>query len=157
MVTIEDARLNGREESTYGNELSLPKAREHRVELAMQEILGLPASAIESDGRGASHPLASNETVQGRTLNRRIEVEFWYDDPLQELPDEPQLCPDNVEETVTRVYDPPWGSIPPLEFANGPPIIPPGHAENLLRPLTDISDRTHAPPPLLTYTQNQPL
>src|SRR5260370_29336677 len=103
MVTIEDARLNGREESTYGNELSLPKAREHRVELAMQEILGLPASAIESDGRGASHPLASNETVQGRTLNRRIEVEFWYDDPLQELPEEPQLCPDNVEETETKI------------------------------------------------------
>src|SRR6266581_3595985 len=122
----DDAPLTGGDESTYGNQLSLSKARAHRVALAMQEILGLPASAIESDGRGASHPLASNETVQGRTLNRRIEVEFWYDDPLQELPDEPQLCPNDVEETVTRVYDPPWGSIPPLELANGQPTIPPG-------------------------------
>ena len=77
----------------YGNHLSLSKARAHRVALAMQENLGLPGSAIESDGRGASHPLASNETAQGRAMNRRIEVEFWYDDPLQELPDEPQLCP----------------------------------------------------------------
>src|SRR6266568_557023 len=101
MRYTEDAPLTGSDESTYGNQLSLSKARAHRVALAMQEILGLPASAIESDGRGASHALASNETVQGRTLNRRIEVEFWYDDPLQELPDEPQLCPDNVEETVT--------------------------------------------------------
>ncbi len=89
----DDAPLTGRDESTYGNHLSLSKARAHRVALAMQEALGLPTSAIESDGRGASHPLASNETVQGRTLNRRVEVEFWYDDPLQELPDEPQLCP----------------------------------------------------------------
>ena len=99
----DDAPLTGRDESTYGNHLSLSKARAQRVALAMQETLGLPASAIESDGRGASHPVASNETVQGRALNRRIEVEFWYDDPLQALPDEPQLCPDDVQEVVTKV------------------------------------------------------
>src|SRR6059036_248610 len=123
----------------------------------MQKILGLPASAIESDGRGASHPLASNETAQGRRLNRRIEVEFWYDDPLQELSDEPQLCPDDVDETVTRVYDPPWGSIPPLELENGQPIIPPGYAANLRRALTDIADRTNARLQFIGYTKNEPL
>ncbi len=151
------APLTGLDESTYGNHLSLSKARAHRVALAMQQILGLPASAIESDGRGASHPLASNETVQGRTLNRRIEVEFWYDDPLQELPDEPQLCPNDVEETVTRVYDPPWGSIPPLELANGQPTIPLGYAASLRRALTDISDRTNARLRFIGYTKNERL
>src|SRR6266704_6125016 len=140
----DNAPLTGPDESTYGNHLSLSKARAHHAALAMQEILGLPTSAIESDGRGASHPLASNETVQGRTLNRRIEVEFWYDDPLQELPDEPQLCPNDVEETVTKIYDPPWGSITPLDLANGQPIIPLGYAASLRRALTDISDRTNA-------------
>src|SRR5215470_20407827 len=85
----DDAPLTSRDESLYGNQLSLSKARAQRVALAMQKILGLPASAIESDGRGASHPIASNATLQGRTLNRRVEVEFWYNDPLQELPDEP--------------------------------------------------------------------
>src|SRR5258708_23486101 len=94
----DDAPLTGSDESTYGNQLSLSKARAHRVALAMQEILGFPASAIESDGRGASHPLASNQTAQGRRLNRRIEVEFWYDDPLQELSVEPQLCPYDVDD-----------------------------------------------------------
>src|SRR5881296_3455565 len=153
----DDAPLTGSDESTYGNHLSLSKARAHRIALAMQEILGLPASAIESDGRGASHPLASNETVQGRTLNRRVEVEFWYDDPLQELPDEPQLCPNDVEETVTRVYDPPWGSIPPLELANGQPTIPPGYAASLRRALTDISDRTNARLRFIGYTKNERL
>jgi outer membrane protein OmpA-like peptidoglycan-associated protein len=82
----DDAALKDSDERNYGNQLSLSKARALRVATAMQEILGLPPSAIESDGRGATQPVASNDTVQGRALNRRIEVEFWYDDPLQELP-----------------------------------------------------------------------
>ena len=74
--------------------------------------LSLPTSAVDSDGRGTTRPLGSNATAQGRALNRRVEVEFWYDDPLQELPDEPQLCPAPGNELVTRVYDPPWGALP---------------------------------------------
>ena len=151
------APLTGLDESTYGNHLSLSKAIANRVALAMQGILGLPASVIESDGRGTSHPLASNETAQGRALNRRIEVEFWYDDPLQELSDEPQLCPDDVDETVTRVYDPPWGTIPTIELENGQPIIPPDYAANLRRALTDISDRTNARLRFIGYTKNERL
>src|SRR5499433_1732865 len=151
------APLTGLDESTYGNHLSLSKATANRVALAMQKILGLPASVIESDGRGTSHPLASNETAQGRALNRRIEVEFWYDDPLQELSDEPQLCPDDVEETVTRVYDPPSGSIPPLELADGQPIIPAGYAADLHRALTEIADRPNPRLRFIGYTKNERL
>ena len=153
----DDAPLTGRDASTYGDQLSLSKARAHRVALAEQEALGLPASAIESDGRGASHPLASNDTVQGRTLNRRIEVEFWYDDPLQELPEEPQLCPGDSFEVVTKVYDPPWGGIPKIELASGQPIIPPGYAASLSRALTEIADRTNARLRFIGYTKNERL
>src|SRR5215471_16482551 len=153
----DDAPLTVSDERTYGNQLSLSKARAYRVALAMEEVLGLPNSAIESDGRGASRPRSSNDTVQGRTLNRRVEVEFWYDDPLQELSDEPQLCPDDIDETVTRIYDPPWGSIPPLELANGQPIVPPAYAANLQRALTDISDRTNARLRFIGYTKNERL
>ncbi|HZD29259.1 MAG TPA: OmpA family protein, partial [Xanthobacteraceae bacterium] len=153
----DDAPLTGRDESVYGNQLALSKARAQRVALAMQKNLGLPASAIESDGRGASHPLASNATVQGRTMNRRIEVEFWYDDPLQELPDTPQLCPDDLEETVTRVYDPAWGSIPDIKIENGQLIIPPDYAANLHRALTEIADRTNARLRFIGYTKNEVL
>jgi outer membrane protein OmpA-like peptidoglycan-associated protein len=153
----DDAKLTERDQRIYGDQLSLSKARAHRVALAMRQSLGLPASAIESDGRGASQPVASNDTEQGRTLNRRIEVEFWYDDPLQELPEEPQLCPDDVQETVTKVYDPPWGSIPTLELANGQPTIPPGYAANLRRALTDIEGRTNARLRFIGYTKNERL
>ncbi|HKT89747.1 MAG TPA: OmpA family protein [Candidatus Sulfotelmatobacter sp.] len=153
----DDAPLTGRDESVYGNALSLSKARAQRVAMAMQRTLGLPASAIESDGRGSSHPIASNATVQGRATNRRVEVEFWYDDPLQDLSDQPQLCPDDVEETVTKVYDAPWGSIPNIAFENGQLIIPPGYAETLHRALTDIADRRNARLRFIGYTKNETL
>ncbi len=153
----DDAPLTGRDESLYGTQLALSKARAQRVALAMQQVLGLPASAIESDGRGASHPIGSNATAQGRAMNRRIEVEFWYDEPFPEAPDEPQLCPNDAEETVTRVYDAPGGSIPNLEFANGQLVIPPGYAENLHRALTEIADRPNARLRFIGYTKDERL
>ena len=68
----------------------------NRVALATQETLGLPTSAIESDGRGASRPVASNETAQGRALNlgeQRGEVEVLALPPrmLDEVGDEDVL------------------------------------------------------------------
>ncbi|HUG03682.1 MAG TPA: OmpA family protein [Steroidobacteraceae bacterium] len=154
----DDAPLTGRNERIYGNHLSLSKARAHRVALAIQESAGLPSSAIESEGRGATLPVASNGTSQGRALNRRVEVEFWHDDPLQQLPDEPQLCPgDGGDEMVTRVYDPPWGRIAPLELANGQPIIPPGYAADLRRALADVVYRTNARLRFIGYTRNERL
>ena len=154
----DDAPLTGRNERIYGDHLSLSKARALRVALGMQETLDLASAAIESDGRGAERPLASNETLQGRTLNRRVEVEFWYDDPLQELPDEPQPCPgDAGDEIVTKVYDPPWGRIGSLELANGQPIVPSGLAADLHRALADIADRTNPRLRFIGYTKNERL
>ena len=152
------APLTGRNDRIYGTHLSLSKARAHRVALAVQEALQLPSTAVESDGRGATRPLATNETDQGRGLNRRIEVEFWYDDPLQELPEEPQLCPGEVgEEMVTRVYDPPWGSLATVELENGQPVLPPGYASDLHRALSDVKDRANARLRFIGYARNERL
>lgn len=153
----DDAPLTERDESTYGDHLSLSKAQAQRIAFAMQSTLGLPASVVESDGRGESRPIASNKTAQGRMLNRRIEVEFWYDDPLQTLPEEPQICPGDNQEMATKVYDPSWGSISKIELANGQPIIPPGLAGDLRRALTDIADRPNARLRFVGYTKNERL
>ena len=128
----DDQPLTGRIKSIYGNHDALSKARARRVALAVQDELALATAAVESDGRGASRPLASNETSEGRALNRRVEVEFWYDDPLQDLPDEPQMCPGEPgAEMVTRVYDPPWGDIKHVELDAGQPVLPAGYGETL--------------------------
>src|SRR5262249_26556137 len=79
-----------------------------------------------------------------RALNRRVEVEFWYDDPLQQLPDEPQLCPgDAGAEVVTKVYEPPSGAFEPLEVENGQIAIPAGYTDRLRAAMTDIQDKAH--------------
>jgi len=154
----DDVPLTGRNESIYGTPVALSKAKARRVALAVQEALKLPATEIDSDGRGAAAPLASNDTAQGRTLNRRIEVEFWYDDPLQELPDEPQLCPNAAgAEMVTRVYDPPWGQIAPLNLDTGRAVIPPGYTNNLERAMSDLNGKTNVRLQFIGYTGNQRL
>jgi flagellar motor protein MotB len=154
----DDVPLTGRAERIYGTHLSLSKARAHRVALAVRDALDLPAAAIDSDGHGAAQPVASNETLRGRALNRRVEVEFWHDDPLQELPDEPQPCPDPSDgEVVTRVYDPPWGRIAPVPIEGGQPEIPPGYADDLRRALADVADRDNVRLRFVGYTKNERL
>jgi flagellar motor protein MotB len=153
----DEVALTGRDERIYGDLVALSKARAHRVALAVQEALKLPGTAVTSDGRGVVAPLAANDTAQGRAQNRRIEVQFWYDDPLQELPDEPQFCPNPGAEVVTKVYEPPWGSIAPLQLENGRAIIPSGYTESLRRAMADVQDKSHVRLRFVGYTGNQRL
>jgi len=154
----DDAPLTGRMARIYGDHAGLSKARARRVALAVQDELNLPTAMILSDGKGTSRPLGSNQTARGRALNRRVEVEFWYDDPLQELPDEPQLCPESAgAELVTRVYDPPWGTIADLEFVDGNPVVPAGYPDTLARALADVADRTNPRLRFVGYTRNERL
>jgi flagellar motor protein MotB len=154
----DDIPLKGRDERIYGDSVGLTKAVARRVALAVQDDLGLPGAAIDTEGRGASQPVTSNDTEQGRALNRRVEVEFWHDDPLQDLPDEPQLCPDAVgAETVTRVYDSPSGGIDPILFEDGKPVIPAGYTERLRRVMDEIRDRTNVRLRFVGYIANKRL
>ena len=154
----DDSPLAGRTERIYGNHTGLSKARARRVALAVQDSLGLPTANIESDGQGEARPLGSNQTSRGRALNRRVEVEFWYDDPLQELPDEPQLCPESAgAEMVTRIYDPPWGDISDIEFTDGRPVLPAGYSGQLGRALADVAAKTNARLRFVGYTRNERL
>jgi flagellar motor protein MotB len=150
--------LTGRAERIYGTHEGLSKARARRVSLAVQDALKLPTSALEVDGKGAAMPLALNDTEKGRALNRRIEVEFWYDDPLQELPDEPQICPDAAgAETVTRVYDPSSGGIEPILYDRGKPVIPEGYVQRLSEIMNEVREQANVRLRFIGYTNNERL
>ncbi|MFL6650056.1 MAG: OmpA family protein [Sulfurifustaceae bacterium] len=150
--------LTGRAERIYGTHEGLSKARARRASLAVQDALKLPTSAIEVVGKGAAMPLAANDTEKGRALNRRIEVEFWYDDALQELPDEPQICPEQGgAEIVTRDYEPRSGGIKPILFEQGKPAISPEYLAHLREAMDEVRDKTNVRLRFVGYTNNQPL
>jgi flagellar motor protein MotB len=150
--------LKKRDKRIYGGLLGFSKAVARRVAQVVQEDMSLPNAAIESEGYGASQPVTSNDTQQGRALNRRVEVEFWHDDPLQDLPDEPQLCPDAAgAEIVTRVYQPSSGGIDPILIENGKPLVPDGYTEHLRRIMDEISDKTNVRLRFVGYTGNKRL
>ncbi|NQZ98719.1 MAG: OmpA family protein, partial [Myxococcales bacterium] len=158
----DDAALEGRAARIYGTHIAVSKARAHRVARAIQDRLELPAAAIASDGRGAASPVASNATERGRALNRRIEAEFWYDDRLQELPDDPQPCLDPGDaEVLTKVYDPPWGRIEPIAIEAGEPRVPSGYTDALRRALDDVArempEVTNVRLRFVGYTRNERL
>ena len=154
----DDAPLIGRQKRIYGNHLALSKAVAHRVALAAREALDLPQNAVASEGRGADKPVAANSTPRGRALNRRIEVELWYDDPLQELPDEPQICPDAAgAETVTRTYEPTAGRIAPIRFENGDPVISAETLARMRQVLAEMADKTRPRLRFIGYISNERL
>jgi flagellar motor protein MotB len=150
--------LAGRDARIYGDQLGLSKARARRVALAVQDALKLPSSAIESDGMGAANPVAPNDSEAGKTANNRVEAEFWYDDALQELSSEPQLCPEAAgADTVTRIYQPPTGPIAPVMWENGKPVIPAGYVDNVRAVLKQVQDKTRVRLRFIGYIKNERL
>ncbi len=147
-----------RDKRIYGDHMGLSKAVARRIAQAVQDGLGLSDGAVTSEGRGNVRPIASNDTQRGRALNRRVEVEFWHDDPLQDLPEEPQLCPDAAgAETVSRVYDASSGGIEPIMFESGKPMVPPGYTDKLRRAMDEISHKANVRLRFTGYTSNQRL
>ncbi len=154
----DDAALSERSSRIYGDHLGLSKARARRVALSLNDVLKASNVSFESDGRGTARPVASNDDKLGRALNRRIEVEFWYDDPLQELSDEPQVCPDTGDaEWVAKIYYPAWGRITPLPLKEGEATIAPQYLNDLKRGLADVAGRTRPRLRFVGYTKNERL
>ncbi|MCW8987388.1 MAG: OmpA family protein [Gammaproteobacteria bacterium] len=150
--------LEGRMARIYGEHTALSKAQARRVALAVQGAMNLTNRQIDSDGRGAAVPIASNDFETGRAANRRIEVEFWHDDSLEQLTDEPQLCPEAAAaENVARVYEPPAGNVKPVYFDKGKPVIPPGYVERLKRIMAEVSDKGNVRVRFIGYTNNERL
>jgi outer membrane protein OmpA-like peptidoglycan-associated protein len=61
-----------------GDEVSLQQLTQERARVLSDRFqsAGVDPTRIQANGMGASNPLASNNTVAGRTKNRRVEITF---------------------------------------------------------------------------------
>jgi uncharacterized repeat protein (TIGR01451 family) len=76
----DDERLSSRAAAIYGDNYGLGRSRAEEVGRLLVSSLGLPDSAVSSDSKGPDEPVASNDTPEGMALNRRAEVQVWYDE-----------------------------------------------------------------------------
>src|SRR5688572_11493678 len=67
----------------YGDNAGLARERAGEVAEYLQTRLNLPPEAISYEWAGTTKPIATNATAAGRALNRRVEVEVWYDEVKQ--------------------------------------------------------------------------
>jgi flagellar motor protein MotB len=154
----DDLPLADAEKRIYGDHINLSKARARYVMLDVQDKLLLPNSEVSSSGKGLKYPVASNGTEKGRSFNRRVEVEFWYDDPFEQYTEDAQICPESAaSETISITYDPPTGPIRAIRFKDGKPIIPEGYTERIARTFSDIKDKAGARLSFIGYTSNERL
>jgi DNA modification methylase len=69
----------GHTDSSGDSEKNLKLSQDRAASVKDYLIMkGVDASRIRTDGKGDTEPVADNETVQGRTLNRRVAFEIEY-------------------------------------------------------------------------------
>lgn len=56
-----------------GLNLTLSRKRSNAVKDMLSKEFGIEASRMETDGKGASDPVADNKTSAGKAQNRRVE------------------------------------------------------------------------------------
>ncbi|WP_323845285.1 OmpA family protein [Microbulbifer magnicolonia] len=140
----------------YGDLMALSRAEARRVALAVRDTLGLPEYMVTSSGKGATQPLAANDTPKGRALNRRVEVEFWYDDPLETAGDGVQACPEAAgAETITIAHESPTGPIPPIRFDNGDPLISQAQLMQMRNAMAEVAGKANVRLSFIGYSDNE--
>src|SRR5688500_8740539 len=65
----------------------------------MQTRLAQTAESIYNECAGTTNPVATNATSEGRAMNRRVEVQVWYDETQAAIAEEEVL----VKEDIKRV------------------------------------------------------
>ena len=80
----------------FGDNTGLSRERAGTTAEYFQRALGLPPEAISYEGMGESKPIAGNETEDGRALNRRVEVEVWYDEIGEKMVEKEVIVPRQV-------------------------------------------------------------
>ncbi|WP_295803753.1 OmpA family protein, partial [uncultured Microbulbifer sp.] len=140
----------------YDDQMALSRAEARRVALAVADQLNLPGYMVTSSGKGASQPIAANDTAKGRALNRRVEVEFWYDDLLETAADGVQACPESAAaETITITHESPTGAIPPIFIRGGEPEVSAAQLAQMQRVMDEVAGKKGVRLSFVGYSDNE--
>ena len=140
----------------YDDQMALSRAEARRVALAVADQLNMPGYMVTSSGKGSSQPIAANDTAKGRALNRRVEVEFWYDDLLETAADGLQACPESAAaETITIAHESPTGDVPPIFLDSGEPQISSAQLAQMQRMMDEVSGKQNVRLSFIGYSDNE--
>ena len=90
--------LAGELAARYGDNEGLSRERAGEVAEVLQRMLQLPPGTISYEWAGASRPLADNASAAGRAVNRRVEIELWYDAVEEATRAAPVVIPARIEQ-----------------------------------------------------------
>lgn len=71
----DSSTIRDRSRSLYADNYILSRSRAQNVANYLAKILGIDAANISVSGHGPDKPIATNETREGRTRNRRVEIQ----------------------------------------------------------------------------------
>ena len=153
------AALGDKARARYGDAVGLSRAYARVVARAARKRLDLGEHQVMFEGRGASDPVAANDTPQGQAMNRRVEVEIWYDAPDSGTTvSDVQACPMNgdTRDYVTEPYRPDGEPpIDPVPFVDGKPKITDGWVRQLQRLLERLSDKPNLQVDFIGHTERE--
>lgn len=75
--------LGAKTRARFGSNQGLSEARAKMAASYLRDGLQLSTEAVDFVGMGSSVPIASNKTAEGRGLNRRVDVQIWYDELIE--------------------------------------------------------------------------
>ena len=105
----DNVRISKRSIWQFADNYFLSVARARSVGEYLAEQLGLPVSAVEVNGYGATRPRASNTSVEGRAKNRRVELHIVTETML----DASQLSDITSVSSIEVQVEGEWQNQPP--------------------------------------------
>ena len=125
----DSTKIAARNRSQFADNYVLSRARASAAADYLADALGVPTDSIQVEGRGPDDPVASNESAEGRGLNRRVELILGGQRP--------------GKKSFLAVTQPSSGTL--IAATRG---LPPGVAEETRRMLDRQAMADHLEPPV---------
>lgn len=136
--------LSARAAQKYVDNQGLSEARARQVAEFVTRKLGLDAQMVETVGRADREAVASNATLDGMRLNRRVEIELLFDEAVTEetvVTGEIDSSTTGSSTSTTEVrYASGVERIEPVRFASGEYVMSAGTQRELDRRLANFAD-----------------